>query len=39
VGEPLDASVVAAYPTSRNPWPHRLNETVDYYRALLGGLG
>jgi UDP-glucose 4-epimerase len=39
VGEPLDASVVAAYPASRNPWPHRLGETVDYYRGLLAGVG
>lgn len=38
-GEPAEANVVADYPTSRNPWPHRLGETVDYYRALLGGAG
>lgn len=41
-GEPVDATVVAAAPACLNPWPHRLAETVDWYRAYLtyvtGGL-
>lgn len=34
-GEPEDSTVVAASPACHNPWPHRLDETVDYYRRLI----
>jgi len=32
-GEPEGAEVVAADPVCRNPWPHLVAETVDWYRA------
>lgn len=34
-GEPEDATVVASTPACLNPWPHRLAETVDWYRDYL----
>jgi nucleoside-diphosphate-sugar epimerase len=34
-GEPEDAEVVAASPACRNPWPHLIAETADWYRAWL----
>jgi nucleoside-diphosphate-sugar epimerase len=36
-GEPADATVVAAAPACLNPWPHRLGETIDWYRDYLAG--
>ena len=36
-GEPEDATVVASAPACLNPWPHRLAETVDWYRDYLAG--
>lgn len=36
-GEPEDARVVAASPACPNPWPHRLAETIDWYRDYLAG--
>jgi UDP-glucose 4-epimerase len=35
-GEPADAEVVAREPRCHNPWPHRLDETVAWYRDQLG---
>lgn len=35
-GEPADTTVVAESPACRNPWPYRLDETVDFYRRMLG---
>lgn len=35
LGEPAGAVVVADDPLCPNPWPHRLAETVDYYRGLV----
>lgn len=35
LGEPEEATVVASAPACANPWPYRLAETVDWYRALL----
>ncbi len=35
-GEPVDADVVASAPVCLNPWPHRLDETIDHYRAVVG---
>lgn len=35
LGEAPDTVVVATDPACRNPWPHRLEETVDWYRAHL----
>jgi len=34
-GEPEGAEVVAAGPVCRNPWPHLLAETVEWYREWL----
>lgn len=34
-GEPEQSWVVAADPACPNRWPHRLDETIDYYRAFL----
>jgi UDP-glucose 4-epimerase len=34
-GEPEDSWVVADTPACVNPWPHRLGETVMWYRELL----
>jgi UDP-glucose 4-epimerase len=34
-GEPEDAVVVAEMPECRNPWPHKLDETVAWYRNML----
>jgi UDP-glucose 4-epimerase len=34
-GEPRDAEVVAAVPACRNPWPHLVPETVEWYRQWL----
>lgn len=34
-GEPADSRVVASTPACPNAWPHRLDETVEYYRAIL----
>jgi UDP-glucose 4-epimerase len=34
-GEPEGAEVVAADPRCLNPWPHRLDETVAWYRDYL----
>jgi UDP-glucose 4-epimerase len=34
-GEPEDATVVAAAPACANPWPYRLDETIDWYRKQL----
>jgi UDP-glucose 4-epimerase len=34
-GEPEDSRVVADAPVCVNPWPHRLGETVMWYRELL----
>jgi UDP-glucose 4-epimerase len=36
IGEPEGSRVVAERPECPNPWPYRLEETIDYYRALLG---
>jgi UDP-glucose 4-epimerase len=36
-GEPEDATVVASAPACPNPWPHRLDETIDWYRDYLDG--
>lgn len=33
-GEPPGAVVVAQEPLSNKPWPHGIEETVDYYRAI-----
>lgn len=38
-GEPAGTRVVADSPVCPNPWPYRLDETIDHYRTLLGGLG
>jgi UDP-glucose 4-epimerase len=35
IGEPEATRVVAGRPECPNPWPHRLEETIDYYRTLL----
>lgn len=37
LGEPEDATVVASAPACPNPWPHRLDETIDWYRDYLAG--
>jgi len=34
-GEPEYSSVVAESPTCPNPWPYRLDETIDWYRGKL----
>jgi UDP-glucose 4-epimerase len=34
-GEPEESSVVAENPTCPNPWPWRLDETIDWYRGRL----
>lgn len=34
-GEPAGSVVVADAPECPNPWPHRLAETVEWYRTLL----
>jgi nucleoside-diphosphate-sugar epimerase len=34
-GEPVGAAVVAMAPACRNPWPHLVAETVDWYREWL----
>jgi UDP-glucose 4-epimerase len=36
IGEPEGSRVVAERPACPNPWPYRLEETIDYYRTLLG---
>jgi UDP-glucose 4-epimerase len=36
-GEPEDSWVVADAPACANPWPHRLAETVMWYRQFLDG--
>lgn len=36
-GEPEEATVVASAPACPNPWPHRLGETIDWYRDYLAG--
>lgn len=35
VGEPEGATVVAGTPLCPNPWPYKLDETVEWYRAKL----
>lgn len=35
-GEPEATRVVAEHPACPNPWPYRLEETLDYYRSFLG---
>jgi UDP-glucose 4-epimerase len=35
-GEPEVSRVVSASRACPNPWPYRLEETIDYYRTLLG---
>lgn len=34
-GEPMNARVVAENPVCRNPWPYKIEETVEWYRAWL----
>jgi len=34
-GEPEEAVVVAQQPRCRHAWPYRLDETIDWYRAVL----
>ena len=34
-GEPVDAEVVAQAPVCRNPWPHLVDETVEWYRQWI----
>jgi nucleoside-diphosphate-sugar epimerase len=34
-GEPEGAVVIAGTPACRNPWPHLVRETVDWYRGWL----
>ncbi len=36
-GEPEGAVVVAAAPACEHPWPYLLDETIEYYRALVQG--
>jgi UDP-glucose 4-epimerase len=36
-GEPEGAVVVATSPACLNPWPHMLDETIDWYRDYLAG--
>ncbi len=35
IGEPEDATVMAASPACDHPWPYMLEETIDYYRRLV----
>lgn len=35
-GEPVGARAVAGHPACALPWPHRLDETIEYYRRWLG---
>ncbi len=37
-GEPEGAVVVAAEPLCRNPFPHGMDATVDYYRRVVAGV-
>ena len=36
-GEPEDATVIASSPLCEHPWPDRLEETIESYRACLPG--